>query len=210
MSDGGKHQRWWENLGHAIGKFQSRKPGLCEHECIKLPFIQLAQSCFHVSTDILNTQIRPDVQQLRLPPAAAGSYPRVLGKLIERAYCSTDQHVGRASSFRNRCKRQVGDGLRREVFETVHRKIDAVGEKRGFDLLDEDSFRANSSEFRLFVQVAGRLDEFQARVNTAIGEQGGDAIGLPSGEAARARADANRFSLFGHDVRKLGISPEAS
>ena len=74
LSDRRKHLLRREDLRHAVGKPEPAQSGLGEDQCVELLFIKLSQSSVDITTNRCDREIGPKVQQLALPPQAAGSH----------------------------------------------------------------------------------------------------------------------------------------
>jgi len=80
-----------------------------------------------------------------------------------------------------------GDGeaegaIDRQVFQAVHRQIDAPIEQRLFNLFREQPFRADLRQWHVGNLVAGSLDDFNACFMPALGQTCANPLGLPKRE----------------------------
>ena len=90
-----------------------------------------------------------------------------------------------------------GGVLRGDVFHAVHGDVDRIVEQSFFEFFDEDSLSADFGERSLREFVAARFDDDDFAFDAGgLEDLAADEFGLPLGEEAAARADAERAHRF--------------
>src|SRR5579864_333288 len=98
--------------------------------------------------------------------------------------------VSRVLAFRDSGDFESSGKLRWQVFQGVHREIDAAGGECLFDFFGEHSLGADLGKSDVGDFVTGGMDDLNLDLVTAATEKRGDVVGLPEGELGAAGADA--------------------
>ena len=111
-----------------------------------------------------------------------------------------DQRVAGVAPLGHRGQHEARHGGRRQVLGRVHGEVGPPVEHRGLHLLDEHALAAQLPDRDVEPLVGHRLDDDELDVEAGLGgpEQRGHVLGLPAGQRAAARGDAERSGSSRH------------
>jgi len=121
---------------------------------------------------------------------------------VQRPELFADPGVAGIGARGNRGQGKARVKLRRQVFQRVHRKVDASVRERLLDLLDEDALAACKRRWRwqsvdavgLLHAVARGANDLDLNGVAEGAELRGDVVGLPESKLRASRAYADRFN----------------
>ena len=125
------------------------------------------------------------------PPQAAGADASPRRKRGERYAGARDEHVAGVGALGDGGQPQAGRQRRGQVFHGMDGAIDASGQQRLFDLLDEEPFATDVGERAVDEAIAGRLDDDEGRA--ALWVAAGERVAGPRGlrQSQRTAAGPN-------------------
>ena len=129
------------------------EPAGGEHDGVESPLAALAQTRVDVSAQRLDRQLRLEREQLCAPPHRGGADPHPGPQLGGAA-----KRVARVFARQVRADRKAVGVGRGHVLRRVHGSVDAVGEQRLFELLDEHAALTDLAERAAPVAVACGCD----------------------------------------------------
>ena len=127
----------------------------------------------------MNIEIRSQRLQLRLASQAAGSHASAIRQRFNTVVLARTEHVSRIVANWNRRNLETGGNFRRQIFQTVYRKVDPVLGQRLLNFLSEHSLSADLAESNIRNPVTSRLDVFNFDGVPLLFETRPDVIGLP-------------------------------
>ena len=169
---------------------QAIQSGGGQDDSIVVAGLKFPQARVHVSAQGMNVEIGPQRLQLRLPPQAAGADPGPLGQFFNAVVFARAEHIARIFASCDGGDLKTRRNFRGQVFQTVHREIDALLGQRFLNFLGEHALGADLGEGDIGDPVAGGLDDLNFDVVPALLEQRLDVIGLPESQLRSAGTDA--------------------
>ena len=113
LSDGGQEAFFVQDVGLSRHQPETIEPRGGQDGCVHHALAVFAQACIHVAAQRFDAQVRPKMQQQRLPAQAAGPDPGAVGQRGQRLAAAADEYVARVCASRYRAQRQaVGEDRR--------------------------------------------------------------------------------------------------
>ena len=190
-----------------VEQAQPLQSGHRQQRRIGLAGRQLAQPRLHIAAQGNDLEVRPEGQQLRLPPqrrGADGGAPRQLG---DARACPGEQRVARILARQHRADDEPRGQPCRHVLHRMHRAVDAAVEQRFLDLLGEQALAADLHQLAVLHGVAGGLDRHDLNIvrSAKIGMGRRQAVAhhprLHQRQRTPARTDADRLVIRAHAPR---------
>src|SRR5271157_174445 len=196
LSGRGTHETLREDFSHPLSFAQTRQASRSQNDGLVLAFFKLAHASVNIAPQRMNRQVGPRCLQLSLPPQAAGAHTRTLRQCFDAVVLHRQKHVARVDP-RGDCnqfesRREFGG----QVFQAVHREVDAPFAERLFDLFGEHAFGADLGECYVSNLVASRLYDLDFHFVTALAQQRRDVVGLPECELRSARSNSEAHHQF--------------
>ncbi len=188
-----QHHRRVEHVGRPIARAEPLEGG--ERDDDRVEVAGLVQPGRDVAAQLCEREIGPVRGELRAAPHRAGADHCARGECVERR---PDERVTRVGALGDRREHQAFGRCRRwEILGRVHRDVGAAVEHGLLHFLDEHARPTHLVDRSVGARVTRRRDDHQLDFAT---EQRRHAFGLPAGEHAPARRDAQR----GHQASGSG------
>ncbi len=160
LSCGRAHDFNRNDLPNKFRLAQAVQPGCCENDRVVFSLLEFAQPRVDVATQGMNIEIGTHGLQLRLPPQAGRSNARRLRQFLKARILARAERVSRIFSCRYgsdfESRRKIGG----QVFQRMHREIDASGGERLFNLLREHALGSDLGQSNVGDLVACGVDDF--------------------------------------------------
>ena len=197
LADGGQENFGREDFGDAMRQAEAIESGFGEHDGVVFTAFDFAEARVHVAAEVANVEIGAKMKELRATAETAGADASAFAKSGKIGAVVGDEAVADVFAAQNRGKRKAGRRFCRNVFDAVNGDVDGIVEQSFFELFDEDSLPADFGERSLREFVATRFDDDDFAFDAGgLEDLAADELGLPLGEEAAARADAERSSLL--------------
>ena len=207
LADGGQKNLGRENFGDAMRGAEAIEAGFREHDGVVFAAFDFAEARVHVAAKIANVEVGAEMEKLRAAAEAAGADAGAFAKSGEIRAVVGDEAIADVFAAQNRGKRKAGRRFGGNVFHAVNGDVDGIVEERFFELLDEDSLSADFGERSLREFVAACFDDDDFAFDAGgLEDLAADEFGLPLGEEAAARADAERAHRLSRSERKRSRS----
>ena len=185
-----------QNFPYPLRLAQTGQTSRRQDDGVVLAFLQLAHASVNIAAQRMNNQVGPHSLQLRLPPQAAGAHTRRLRQGFDAVVLHRQEHIARIDARGNRDQLERRRQFGRQIFQAVHRKIDAPFGERFFNLFGEHALGADLGQRDVGNLVAGGLDDLDLDLMAAFAKQRRDMVGLPESELGSARTDSEARHQF--------------
>src|SRR6266478_8010901 len=191
LADGGQKNIGRKGFGDAIAPAEAVEAGFGEENAVVLAALGFAEARVDIAAKVADVEIGANVAKLRLAAKAAGADARTLAQIGQRGAAGGDEAVPDIFAAEDGGKGQARVDFGGNVLDAVDRDIDRFVEQSVFEFLDEDTLAADLGQRGVGEFIAESLDDDDFRFNTGGGKEAlADVFGLPFGQQAAARADA--------------------
>jgi len=167
LAGGGAHDFGGDDLLDELRLAEAIQPGRSKDDGVVLSLFELAQARVNISAQGMNVEVGAHGLQLRLPAKTGCADARALRQFLKARVVPRAERVARVLPFRDRGDFESRWKFGGQVFQRMHRQIDASGSKSFFDLLREHALCTDLGQGDVGNLVAGCVDDFNFNIVAA-------------------------------------------